>query len=521
MAGTFLVVIGILVPAPAFTPAHACTVFKADGSVTEDGRPMMAKIRDTDEGRQLLVHSAGSPYDYIGIKTEGGSVLMGLNEMGVASGNALINPSDLPNANSGIQTYILRNKASIGEIYTYIQSQTEPYSAMGRGAFPFIDGTGHAALFELSGGEWWIYYDTMNLSRATQGLLGVVVRANEFHQHVDGTDDTSITGGRYESGSHNVLGLIQAGVLSARTTAQGAGAFEYFRYGPGRPLATLSRSTTRSAIVAHGVAPGEDPSLATLWVILGQTNYGIAVPAWVAVGAIPACLANGDMYDRARSLYLKGNEATIQAGTLPAEARLFDAVDNVLLPHWRTHETPSVAVMTRVEHRMASDAYSLMDCLDNLRNNNKAPDASFEHENRGLTVDFTSLAQDADGSIQTHLWDFGDGETSPTASPSHGYNASGAYLVSCTVTDNEGVSSTDWRYLEVSVIRPDLDADGDVDLADFNVFSACFNGPNRTPVYPGSCDIADLDGDGDVDLTDFSVFSACFNGPNRSPACAP
>ena len=64
----------------------------------------------------------------------------------------------------------------------------------------------------------------------------------------------------------------------------------------------------------------------------------------------------------------------------------------------------------------------------------------------------------------------------------------------------------------------DLDGDTDVDLSDFSLFSACFNGPNRAPAAP-NCGSADLDGDSDVDLTDFGMFSACFNGPNRPPAC--
>ncbi|MBN1489598.1 MAG: hypothetical protein JXA69_06735, partial [Phycisphaerae bacterium] len=64
----------------------------------------------------------------------------------------------------------------------------------------------------------------------------------------------------------------------------------------------------------------------------------------------------------------------------------------------------------------------------------------------------------------------------------------------------------------------DFDCDGDVDLADFGAFAACFNGPNRPPTPSCAAD-ADSDGDGDVDLADFGVFSPCFNGPNRPPAC--
>jgi Concanavalin A-like lectin/glucanases superfamily len=65
----------------------------------------------------------------------------------------------------------------------------------------------------------------------------------------------------------------------------------------------------------------------------------------------------------------------------------------------------------------------------------------------------------------------------------------------------------------------DFDNDGDVDLADFSHFQACFNGPNRSPAASG-CDDSDLDHDHDVDLADFATFQACFNGPNRPPACS-
>lgn len=67
-------------------------------------------------------------------------------------------------------------------------------------------------------------------------------------------------------------------------------------------------------------------------------------------------------------------------------------------------------------------------------------------------------------------------------------------------------------------IPPDLDGDGDVDIADFGAFLSCFNGPGRPPAQP-NCDGSDFDGDGDVDLADFGAFLSCFNGPNRPPAC--
>jgi hypothetical protein len=75
--------------------------------------------------------------------------------------------------------------------------------------------------------------------------------------------------------------------------------------------------------------------------------------------------------------------------------------------------------------------------------------------------------------------------------------------------------------IELVRIEPpssDFDLDGDVDLGDFAVFQACFNGPNR-PAAQANCQAADLDHDTDVDLADFGIFQGCFNGPNRTPAC--
>jgi sulfatase modifying factor 1 len=67
-------------------------------------------------------------------------------------------------------------------------------------------------------------------------------------------------------------------------------------------------------------------------------------------------------------------------------------------------------------------------------------------------------------------------------------------------------------------MKGDFDCDGDVDLADFSRFHACFNGPNRPPTGT-TCTDPDFDVDSDVDLADFGRFQACFNGANRPPAC--
>lgn len=440
-----------------------CTIGVASGPVTADGRPLLWKVRDIGQeaARQQLVHVSGSPFSYIGVCTEGDGIYMGLNEAGVASGNSLVRPIPGLAPNSSVQSHILHSFATVDQIRDFFWSGMQAESCTASGCFPFIDALGNATILEVNRSVQIWEYDSLDPDRRAQELYGFVVRANEFHMRTDGTDSISI-GGRYASGVSNVLGLIADGRLDVQCLIQGADDSheycEFVRYGPGRELETISRPTTHSAMVVHGVLPDEDPALTTMWVILGQTNYGIAVPTWARVAKVPECLGRGLMYDRARSLWLKGDEATIQASVFSLEAHQFNVVEAILLPHWRACGVPDVSELTRVEARMADDAYSLLDCLDNRRNDNRPPMLSIGVSTDGLTVAFSVVAEDPDGVVVALVWDFGDDHYSADPASMHVYREPGTYLVSCTATDDCGVSVTDWRYCQVSV-QTDLAGD--------------------------------------------------------------
>lgn len=432
---------------------EGCTIGVASGLVTQDGRPLLWKVRDvTSEGRQQLVHVPGSPYGYIGVCTEGAGIYMGLNEAGVASGNSLVRPIPGTAPNSSVQSHILRSFGTVDQVRGYFLSEKQAGTGDASGCFPFIDALGNATILEVNRSVQIWKYDSLAPARQDQDLYGFVVRDNEFHVRTDGTDKTTV-GGRYASGVHNVRGLIAGGGLSIQGLIQGAGDsqdyYEFLRYGPGRALEAIARPTTRSAVVVHGVLPDEDPALATMWVLLGQTNYSIAVPTWARVAKLPECLRSGLMYDRARSLWDKGEEETTQASVFPLEAHLFDVVTETLLPRWRASGVPTVSEMTRIEARMADDAYSLLDCLDHRQNDNQPPMLSFDASIDGLTATFSVTAEDPDGVLVATIWDFGDDCYSAEPAPVHVYNEPGTYLVSCTATDDDGVSVTDWGYYEL------------------------------------------------------------------------
>ncbi len=80
------------------------------------------------------------------------------------------------------------------------------------------------------------------------------------------------------------------------------------------------------------------------------------------------------------------------------------------------------------------------------------PVASFTFAIAGLTASFTDTS-DAPGGCSGELvswaWDFGDGATSTAQHPTHPYAAAGTYLVTLTVTNAAGLSSTASRQVTV------------------------------------------------------------------------
>jgi PKD repeat protein len=87
--------------------------------------------------------------------------------------------------------------------------------------------------------------------------------------------------------------------------------------------------------------------------------------------------------------------------------------------------------------------------------NDLPPHASFEFSPKkpyiGKSIIFdTSSSYDQDGKIVTYHWDFGDGSTGENATPSHSYTQSGQYIVTLTITDDDGLVDSFSKTLEIS-----------------------------------------------------------------------
>jgi len=87
---------------------------------------------------------------------------------------------------------------------------------------------------------------------------------------------------------------------------------------------------------------------------------------------------------------------------------------------------------------------------------NQNPVASFTNQISGLsaTVDGSGSA-DADGTISSYSWDFGDGETAAGAKPpAHDFAVAGTYNITLTVTDDKGATNTAVKPVVVTSIPP-------------------------------------------------------------------
>jgi PKD repeat protein len=73
---------------------------------------------------------------------------------------------------------------------------------------------------------------------------------------------------------------------------------------------------------------------------------------------------------------------------------------------------------------------------------NTAPTASFTYECTNLTCTFTDQSTDADGTVASLNWNFGDSQTGTGDAPSHTYAAAGTYNVTVRATDDDSDSDT-------------------------------------------------------------------------------
>lgn len=283
---------------PFQAPAPACTTAVVAPSATADGRPLLWKNRDSDDRRNQVVYCADGKYPYVGVVNGGDAagldIWAGLNAAGFAIMNsASYNLGEGESTGEGrLMKLALQSCASVEDF----QALLERTSAKKRDVeanFGVIDARGGAAFFEV-GPDTHRRFNASDPAIAPRGFL---VRSN-FSESGDRARGTGFLR------RDRALALLEEQVSRRSLTAQSLlaqvardtanvrlGSFPLENRKKGAAWAytqdSVCRWDTVSAFVAQGPRPGEAPSLAAAWIVLGQPLGAAAVPYWVRAASVP------------------------------------------------------------------------------------------------------------------------------------------------------------------------------------------------------------------------------------------
>lgn len=140
---------------------------------------------------------------------------------------------------------------------------------------------------------------------------------------------------------------------------------------------------------------------------------------------------------------------------------------------------------------------------------NYPPAAAFQVSNfypkQAEVIQFTDQSHDDDGSIASWEWEFGDGSSSSKRSPQHSYVDNGAYLVTLTVSDDNGSQTAISSQITVANIPPTAhltvngnEGKNDVKTSETVIFDGSMSHDDRNPARTGKIVSYqwDLDGNG-------------------------
>jgi hypothetical protein len=293
------VILSLLALAGLAAAEDQCTTAVISGAITVDGRPLLWKNRDTDQAQNEVVYFSGGTYAVVAVIDAGssGAVWMGLNSAGFAIENSY--SPDLEGENTGENGVFMKTAlfqcAGVEDFERLLVST----NTAGRGTkanFGVIDASGGAAVFE-TGNHTFTRFDADGPSAT---LSGCVIRTN-FGLTGNGTGSGRERYNRavdLAAGRLSGLGLSHEFIL--REMARDLwteradpyplpfqGSVDSLPAGFIETSTSINRNTTCSSVVFQGVSPGEDSRLSTMWVILGEPVYSVALPVWPWAGAAP------------------------------------------------------------------------------------------------------------------------------------------------------------------------------------------------------------------------------------------
>jgi hypothetical protein len=293
-----------------------CTIGVFSGRATTDGRPMLWKNRDVSNAVQKYCYfeppdDADRPvYGFLGncYSNDTTRVYMGVNEVGFAimnSNSYNLGDSVVQGINDGdLMRLALERCASLEEFEAFLDLT----AVKGRqdcwniGTF---DASGNAALYECSNFSY-VKFDANDpeavpdgiILRATFGLSGTPARRIGTERYKRAT---RLVNERINEAPIDAEFILQTLARDLANPIADPYPLPYTGSQNRQPrgavlseMVTINRNISRSCMVLRGVKPGEDPSLATSFCMIGPPVISVAYPLWVKAGQVPEPLNAGD-----------------------------------------------------------------------------------------------------------------------------------------------------------------------------------------------------------------------------------
>lgn len=272
--------------------SKACTIVAVSGSVTNDGRPLLLKHRDSNWPNVRMKISQGSRYLYLcQCNVPDSYALSGYNEVGFAIINS--QSSNMPNSDASSNTYImqlaLERCATVEEFQYLLDSLPKPINVAVN--YGVMDSLGNVAIFEVNA----YTYTKYNVDSAEHGYM---VRSNHsfsqdttnlYIEHPTSYHRYLIASSYLESiyntygyfTKENLFGLTHCLTNSSGEDLRDIAPFDETTPRPVPFRFYVPRKKSDSGIIIQGLLPNENPNLTVAWTMVGPPLTTVTIPFWM------------------------------------------------------------------------------------------------------------------------------------------------------------------------------------------------------------------------------------------------
>lgn len=293
-----------------------CTTAVISGKYTADGRPMIWKLRDSDNFKNKMMYFDDGKYYYIGLVNSedlkgeqvwGGANSTGFSIMNSASFNVNMGDTTSKKDLEGFfMKLALQECATLEDFEQLLNNHPKPMGLASH--FGVIDGKGGAAFYEVNN----YTFTKFDANSSAEAPNGYILRTNFSFT---GKKDVGYGFIRFQTAQDIFYQAESMGQLNYQTVIQDFSRCfkhavlnknfkeEYKNIPKGEHFINsddlITRHGSSSAILIHGVKPEESGDLATIWATVGFPNTCIALPVWVRGGKNLPRLLVADKLDNA------------------------------------------------------------------------------------------------------------------------------------------------------------------------------------------------------------------------------